>query len=749
MQESPIRYEDLIGSAREALERFAPGLWTDFNAHDPGITALEYLAEALADCSYRIGLPVADLIASGPGGAPLPSPPDLLATVPVTDGDVRALLIDIPEVRNAWIIGKTGGLLQVAIDTVRPLGPAEQSWLRRDARERLVRQRLVGTDIGEIALAKRGLIGASVTVAAGRDADTEASATAVTLALDAILMNLPAYRIDERAGENAVASGPAVNRGIFDTTSMAASNLQAQVDLASIADQIEKELADLQVRDLFLWRKDDAGTTVEAAGGMLQLEEHCAYMLDTGDMALSVLVNGRQVKPDLNRLVKAIEQGRAPRARLYPGDDEAIDHGTQRTDLASYPSVQRDFPALYGLKRGSLSPKASDTRQAQAKQLQAFLLMLEQPVADLLARLSGSAALLGLTSADRSIAAGTVEFDHLHKGLENAPAALTAASRDDLAASAETARLHRGWGRFTAALVAKDDLPSPAGLPSADLASLAHQPLAGWNYLEPPTTPGRLTPFERLAAGLCLRPHDDGPPLKDRLTIIADDAEYRFRLDQGGDALPLLSRDCFSDPASTEAAAAVAGLSLPLRDRYRIETRRASGTPGYRVSLIDESGATLAHSTLAFDSRAAAEKAIEASVRNAEPEGGSGIYLVEHLLLRPADAGGKALSPAFCHQVTLVVPAAPERWQPQADLTTLDWLVAEALPAHLLVNILPLPAADLIAFEEAYFAWLDDFWGGGPALGHTRLGVIAELGRHGIGGWAEIERKEVPDAEEN
>ena len=35
------------------LERLAGPLWTDFNAHDPGITILEQLCYALTDLAYR------------------------------------------------------------------------------------------------------------------------------------------------------------------------------------------------------------------------------------------------------------------------------------------------------------------------------------------------------------------------------------------------------------------------------------------------------------------------------------------------------------------------------------------------------------------------------------------------------------------------------------------------------------------------------------------------------------------------
>ena len=47
------------------LERMAGRLWTDFNAHDPGITILEQLCYALTDLGYRIDYDLKDLLADG------------------------------------------------------------------------------------------------------------------------------------------------------------------------------------------------------------------------------------------------------------------------------------------------------------------------------------------------------------------------------------------------------------------------------------------------------------------------------------------------------------------------------------------------------------------------------------------------------------------------------------------------------------------------------------------------------------
>ena len=47
----------------EMIRKLAGKSWTDYNAHDPGITLLEILCYAMTDLSYRLDFPINDLLA--------------------------------------------------------------------------------------------------------------------------------------------------------------------------------------------------------------------------------------------------------------------------------------------------------------------------------------------------------------------------------------------------------------------------------------------------------------------------------------------------------------------------------------------------------------------------------------------------------------------------------------------------------------------------------------------------------------
>ncbi|MEM7370297.1 MAG: hypothetical protein AAF587_16940 [Bacteroidota bacterium] len=98
-------YQALREAGIADIQRLATDLWTDHNAHDPGITILEQFCYALTDLNYRAGFPIQDLMAEG-GAKAWPEtyrPRPLLTTAPISLEDWRKLLLDIPGIRNVWI----------------------------------------------------------------------------------------------------------------------------------------------------------------------------------------------------------------------------------------------------------------------------------------------------------------------------------------------------------------------------------------------------------------------------------------------------------------------------------------------------------------------------------------------------------------------------------------------------------------------------------------------------------------------
>ena len=90
------------------IRDLAASIWTDHNTHDPGITLLEALCYAITDLGYRCDFSVEDILASDPDNrcgntTQFYSAGEILPNHPFTINDFRKILIDLPDLRNAWL----------------------------------------------------------------------------------------------------------------------------------------------------------------------------------------------------------------------------------------------------------------------------------------------------------------------------------------------------------------------------------------------------------------------------------------------------------------------------------------------------------------------------------------------------------------------------------------------------------------------------------------------------------------------
>ncbi len=110
-------FELLRKEAIAYIQRISGKVWTDYNAHDPGITILEVLCYAITDLSYRSNKPIQDLLAeeSGSLAGQFFKASQILPGKALTIEDFRKLLMDVEVVeetgleksyagvKNAWI----------------------------------------------------------------------------------------------------------------------------------------------------------------------------------------------------------------------------------------------------------------------------------------------------------------------------------------------------------------------------------------------------------------------------------------------------------------------------------------------------------------------------------------------------------------------------------------------------------------------------------------------------------------------
>lgn len=110
-------YTKLQAQTAAEVQRLAGQVWTDYNAHDPGVTVGDIANHALAELDYKLGFPLADYCVEeggtfSPGRLGLFPPEEAYTTQPVTVEDYRRLfLAHVPGIEDVQMAcdPQTGG----------------------------------------------------------------------------------------------------------------------------------------------------------------------------------------------------------------------------------------------------------------------------------------------------------------------------------------------------------------------------------------------------------------------------------------------------------------------------------------------------------------------------------------------------------------------------------------------------------------------------------------------------------------
>lgn len=416
------------------VQRLASRIWNDYNVHDPGITILELLSYALTDLSYRATFPMADLLASATGNAAemkkqFSTARQILPNRALTLLDYRKLLIDLKDVKNAWlrpaaltyyadtINGKLfrqdpggpgikpvsiRGLYDVIVDFSFDddiAGAAErQERVLDTVRQRLQANRNLCEDFVNFARVDEQdfLLCCELELSPEADvAEVEAQiyftvqqylAPAVrNYTLDEMLVRRKAdgtlFTVDE------IFNGPALDCGFIDDEELAQADLRAKIYLSDVISHIMDVKGVRAVRDI----------VVNPVGTETALENKWIVPVPPGKKAVLKRDKSRLVFYKRNMPVTAdaakvdaryqeLETEAAAKAEKEEAYDLGIPLGRYR-EPATYYSFQNHFPALYGLSKSGLGGGADDKRKTLAYRLKAYLLFFDQIMANYLAQL--------------------------------------------------------------------------------------------------------------------------------------------------------------------------------------------------------------------------------------------------------------------------------------------------------------------------------------------------------------------------
>jgi hypothetical protein len=167
VKNDPLSFYSLRKAAIGHAQAFSGEIWTDFNAHDPGVTILEQLCYGLTELNYRSEFNVEDYLAEPDGYLNLTTlalapPEEVLPARACTVADYRNLLLDgIEEIDRVWISALPSsykGLYKIELQ----LTPSQraQCQARPSMMDKIIdkvslvygKHRNLGEDVGEISI---------------------------------------------------------------------------------------------------------------------------------------------------------------------------------------------------------------------------------------------------------------------------------------------------------------------------------------------------------------------------------------------------------------------------------------------------------------------------------------------------------------------------------------------------------------------------------------------------------------------
>ncbi|MEM7185351.1 MAG: hypothetical protein AAF466_01730, partial [Bacteroidota bacterium] len=192
-------YQDLYLEGIELLQQLSSAHWTDYNEHDPGVTIFENLAYTLTNLSYKVDMPIVDILTESkkrelvPGDNGFFIASEILTTNPVIKEDYRKVLVDgIKNVKNVWIktlnqgreaehLGKLNlqGLYRIFIemyeyDTDPSELKKEEDRVKNEAKKLFHAQRNLCEDIYDIAVLRPLKLSMELHLTIDMEADGEA-----------------------------------------------------------------------------------------------------------------------------------------------------------------------------------------------------------------------------------------------------------------------------------------------------------------------------------------------------------------------------------------------------------------------------------------------------------------------------------------------------------------------------------------------------------------------------------------------
>lgn len=499
--ENILTYNEKRAKGLELIEEYSRHIWTDYNIHDPGITILEYLCYALSDLDSRTSLSMKDILAQdGRSLEDLFDTADsILPCRALTVRDYRKLIINMPFVKNAWLSKTSGwhddifmdpkkkrltvdeeedfydlkikGFYDITVQFHDIVKEKEKTELLNRVWDLLHNNRNLCEDLLKPEAVSEEPIGICFDLHVEPSADIDEIMSEAAYRIETFISpNIRFYTLKQMKDKGykveEIFNGPFLSHGFIDDTEIDESDLRTEIhasDLIQILMDIpgilavkrllmtsyEGELKEIDGKEVLVYKP-----LISNEKWILPVSSGKAPVFNLEKSRFIVYKNEVPYFADKDEVKYRVRQLKARdfQRPLLPHELLLKLPLGKEVDLKTYPTVQNHFPLNYGIGQEGLPLSASDQRKGEALQLKAFILILEQFMANYLAQLQQTANFFSPADIDHSY------FSQLPEGIRDLDTLLKDSSTfldtlQDLTESEQTYLIRRN--RFLDHLMAR------------------------------------------------------------------------------------------------------------------------------------------------------------------------------------------------------------------------------------------------------------------------------------------------------
>lgn len=404
-------FDQLKREGVEEVQRLSGRIWTDYNEHDPGVTILENVCFAMTELGYKTNFPIKDLFfkKSEDGEREFLKtfyqPNEILPPAPVTVDDFRKLVIDhVKGVKNVWVKPKKqsqvgtriNGLYEVLILANENI--KDKRKIQKEVEELLIANRNLGEDFDVFRILDFENVHFEASIGISPDAIGESVYANILTSIQAVFSpTIPLYSAEEihemPDGGNIINNHPPVKNGYVTDEDLANSQFSNISKLYT--SRLIKVITDIEgVDEVYDFGLVVGGERIQAE--IIQLDDYKVPFLNVDKIVEEShiqLIAGDisyNADPDVIKYTYEIEKNRKSlkHKRYTEKPTEEITTKKTKEEIKEYISIQNSFPKTYGITDFGIEGKISDQRNAQVKQLRAYLFFFEQIMANYLAQLA-------------------------------------------------------------------------------------------------------------------------------------------------------------------------------------------------------------------------------------------------------------------------------------------------------------------------------------------------------------------------